>query len=895
MMHNRNLFKEISKGKYHSAIFTSYSFNMYYWDIQVAKTLRNKGIEHISAIVDDNCLSEQFNSFCMDMSSKRAKGYSIHGYRSILAFHPKIIFLAGQNSILAFIGSGNVTSSGHGLNLEVWTPIAIESVDDAAYPLICDIWSYISSIYSQLGEEARRFSSAVYDNCQLLYNYEDSIGKEYLNIDGIAMKFMSNYGSQNIFNQISKWVNDDKISDITIMTPFYDGKNKLINELNNKYHPQKIRLIYQNQFGSVPSLNNIPLSVEMYNWNDCLLDGEEKGLKRDFHAKCIVLKGDQSNYMFVGSANASLAALGGEKIHSLNHEAIIAFKSKDIDFWHETGVKLGKKSQPTITDTPNGNENKKIQKDIPIWLQEVTYSGNTAKLVYSSKSEYPEISITFYSSTGEQISSYKSKLDTGSNISISIEIKYSKIPLFAVITDSASGIVLSNKQFAISSVAMADRDPSPISLEFRRRCHDIENGNIINSGVCKFLSDVCLCNSGSAIVKASKTLNKQDKGKTDDQSKSDDFTSYFEYKKGVDESLKQSNIKYTNAIRREQNLLGSILAFIKNENDKKASTKYDSEEDTEDTRYSSGKDKTKSEIIATPAGIDTLKKIAKKLHKIFVDYIDKLVDVIESIRPKIDELTELNKAFLSMLVIGGYLNYHKALSSQTEDKITTDLPIKFTIKGYSITEILYSITSLYGLLIIKANSNQEDSSFMSQGRKRMFELGCTLLSVCDILNKDNPEYYAIMICKNTALLNLATGSKYDLDSQSVSKTAEYLYDYYGGSILKNCELDSVEVTNAISANLQIIKDAQIVEIGSNKTKKINSSNISDFILFHKELGYLYAQSFIKNSRIVIPLSCTGLYDPITGLYKVFKEYIEQENSYLYKAFDIDTGKEYSCR
>lgn len=191
--------------------------------------------------------------------------------------------------------------------------------------------------------------------------------------------------------------------------------------------------------------------------------------------------------------------------------------------------------------------------------------------------------------------------------------------------------------------------------------------------------------------------------------------------------------------------------------------------------------------------------------------------------------------------------------------------------------------------------NQEDSSFMSQGRKRMFELGCTLLSVCDILNKDNPEYYAIMICKNTALLNLATGSKYDLDFQSISRTAEYLYDYYGDSILKNCELDSVEVTNAISANLQIIKDAQIVEIGSNKTKKINSSNISDFILFHKELGYLYAQSFIKNSRIVIPLSCAGLYDPITGLYKVFKEYIEQENSYRYKAFDIDTGKEYSCR
>lgn len=895
MMHNRNIFKEISTGKYHSAIFTSYSFNMYYWDSQVVKSLRNKGIEHISAIIDDNCLSEQFNLFCMEMSNIRPKGYSIHGYRSNFAFHPKIIFLAGEKSILALVGSGNITSSGHGLNLEVWTPIAVESVDDAVYPLICDIWSYISSIYSQLGEEARRFSSAVYDNCRLLRNYKDFLGKEYVNIDGVAMKFMSNNSDKNIFNQISKWVNEDIIFDITIMTPFYDFTNKLINELNNKYHPKKIRLIYQDQFGSTPSIKNIPPSVEMYNWNDCIFDDEEKGLKRNFHAKYIVLKGKKYNYLFAGSANASLAALGGEKIRSLNHEALIAFKSKDIDFWNETSIKLDKKSQPIITDISSDKEDKKVQKDIPIWLQEVAYCGNTANLVYSSTSDYPDVFIAFYSSTSEQILSYKSTLNSGSNISLSIGINFDKIPLYAVIIDPSSGIVLSNRQFAISSSAMADRDPSPINLEFRRRCYNIENGDIINFGVCKLLSEICLSNSSNKLVKANRTLNTQDKGKNDVLSKLDDFTSYSEYKKGVDESLEQSKVKYTNDIRREQTLLGSILSFIKNENDKNANKKYDTEEDIKGTRHSSSKDKTKSEIIATVAKIDTLKKIANKLYIVFDAYIDKLVDYTASIRPKIDELTELNKAFLSMLVIGGYLNYYKALSRQTEGNITTDLPIMFTSKGYSITEIIYSIISLYGLLIIKANPNQEDFSIISQGRKRMFELGCTLLSVCDVLNKDNPEYHTIQICKNTALLNLAVGSKYELDSRSIYRSAEYLYDYYGDSILKNCELDSVAVTKAINTNLQIIKKAQIIEIGSHETMKINTYNISKFILFHKELGHLYAQSFIKNSRIVIPLSCVGIYDSETGLYKILKEYIEQEDRYIYKAFDIDTGKEYSCK
>ena len=60
-MKERRIFEEIQGGnKYHSAIFTTFSFNMYYWDIQVIKELRSKGIEHISALIDEQCLSEQF-------------------------------------------------------------------------------------------------------------------------------------------------------------------------------------------------------------------------------------------------------------------------------------------------------------------------------------------------------------------------------------------------------------------------------------------------------------------------------------------------------------------------------------------------------------------------------------------------------------------------------------------------------------------------------------------------------------------------------------------------------------------------------------------------------------------------------------------------------------------
>ena len=59
MIDYRQLIKEIPAGKFHSALMTSYSLNLYYWDIQFMRTLSGKGINYVSAIVDSDCLSEE--------------------------------------------------------------------------------------------------------------------------------------------------------------------------------------------------------------------------------------------------------------------------------------------------------------------------------------------------------------------------------------------------------------------------------------------------------------------------------------------------------------------------------------------------------------------------------------------------------------------------------------------------------------------------------------------------------------------------------------------------------------------------------------------------------------------------------------------------------------------
>ena len=134
MISQRELIKEIPSGRFHSALMTSFSINLYYWEIQLLRSLAGKGINFVSALVDSDCLSEQLLKYSQAFSGKKPLDFSLHGYKMKGAFHPKIQFYAGRESVLALVGSGNLTIMGHGRNLEVWCPVLVDNIKSPAYP-----------------------------------------------------------------------------------------------------------------------------------------------------------------------------------------------------------------------------------------------------------------------------------------------------------------------------------------------------------------------------------------------------------------------------------------------------------------------------------------------------------------------------------------------------------------------------------------------------------------------------------------------------------------------------------------------------------------------------------------------------------------------------------------
>ena len=239
MIEQIELIKNIPAGKFHSALMTSFSINLYYWEMQLLKNLSGKGINYVSAIVDSDCLSDQLLKFSKAFHGKKPMEFSLHGYKSNGAFHPKIQFYAGNENVLVLIGSGNLTISGHGKNMEVWTPVMINSTDSPAYPFVRDVWNYLTKIYEGLGYEACNIIRTIKENCNLLQD-EYTANKAEHRIDSDCIIRLFTDGEKALFQQCEEWIGEERIKAITILSPFYDSRAELVNALYKRFAPESI-------------------------------------------------------------------------------------------------------------------------------------------------------------------------------------------------------------------------------------------------------------------------------------------------------------------------------------------------------------------------------------------------------------------------------------------------------------------------------------------------------------------------------------------------------------------------------------------------------------------------------------------------------------------------------
>ena len=831
MIGSRRLINEIPSGKFHSALMTSYSINLYYWESQLLKTLSKKGINYVSAVVDSDCLSEQLYYF-NSARENRAPKFGLHGFKSEGAFHPKIQFYAGKSSILVLVGSGNISISGHGKNLEIWNPIMVDSKESPLLTLVMAVWDYLCKIYRSLGPEAVDIVETVKENCELLRGAIPVDSFDCKVNDELSLRFFAN-GENTLMDQCRDWIGKETIKNVVVMSPFHDKKAAFIENIIDLYHPDVFDVILQKGFGLSPDSDKIPSNVNVMDWGE--LKSALELRQKYFHAKCIFLEGEHNSYLICGSANSSIAAFGRLDGKPINHEACIGYKTPRKSFYELIGI-----NRPSPIDRcklehfPKHESESNDKATLPaLWIKEAAWEYKKIKVTIQFKQALTDLQLSVYSGNRSKVFNYN--IDSiVSDEQLVLPFDAGFIPLLVEAKDK-SGNLISNRQFVISSLSMQENDPSPENSQHRRMCNDLESGRFITDNIFNFIYDILLRKKPTP----SKTPDTDGKDKNKDE-KAHQYESYDAYMSGnkaVDTSVDRMRRAMSSSLK-STILMDSIMSYVTRSSAQKQMSQLDHEE-TENASTSQGRP---TNLVAdvdvyTDAKSDRIKT---KVISMFDKYIEQTLELSHLPKNKQGQLL-LSNAMEKISIILLYIS--RCLSYRYDTETKKDLCIAPIPAGphsvKSLTHYLYKSIDSFSLLAFRYNFGPEDHEYamhrIEELRPSILSFVLAMISVLDWLNEENLAYQEYsLLYKHSSLMNI----KKAIGMDDYIPTESDVFSTIDCPIQEMSGFDQSLIESIIKSNIDLL------------------INGSDRVYFSEEYGYVS----LKPHKLGMYYPCSLIFD-----------------------------------
>jgi hypothetical protein len=339
----RNILELIGnhRGKYHSCILTCYNFDFSFFEEQVLPKLRTANIKNINVFADGHFL-EQAQELTTGREFYFNKTYNFLPVYEKGVFHPKILFLTGLKHGLLIIGSGNITSSGLSTNDEIWGAFHLDNTENENAPIFKAVWDYLQKYTSinygflqQKIEWIKKYSP-------WLDNLPSADGSIYLQTLNQKVHFTANTDNLSIYQQLTNIVPKENLQSITVISPYYDKSGQFIKQLYDDFRPQQMYCIVDTKSGLLPTGLELKYQqiISFFDWGDCIEKYNETVNR--LHAKIIHFKySDESEYMLLGSANASMVAMGSLNQLAHNAEAsLIVSRNQHSSWLTELEIKL---------------------------------------------------------------------------------------------------------------------------------------------------------------------------------------------------------------------------------------------------------------------------------------------------------------------------------------------------------------------------------------------------------------------------------------------------------------------------------------------------------------------------------------------------------------------------
>ncbi len=826
-MKSRILLKEIPKGKFHSAIFTTYSVNLYYLEQQVLPLLGGKDIHYISILCDAKMLTSQLENYGQ-LSQKRKRSYAVQGVHSNGAFHPKLILLAGNDAVLVLIGSGNLTTSGHGKNLEVWNSIYVDRIEDSKYGFILQVWDHIKNLHQELGPAAQNKIKNIEESCYLLSS-QNVIASEaaFFMENGVGISYLSNQSRDSLFQQLTKVIGGEEIEAITIMTPFYDSEGRFIKELDSQFNPNQINVIIQKDFGVLPLKMPQHPKIRFFDWNEVLI---EKLRQSYFHAKNILFKGNTTNFLVSGSANASIAAFGTNHITGTNQESCILYQSSHVDFLEIIGIDI-EVQEVNLNDyqpreVNDEKEDNNYTSSVFIISAEKNYS-NVSLLLKSTIYNVDSIIILFNELGGAKYE--KQVILKKGETNISIDVQSGDSLIYAEVKINSKNA--SNKQFITDINAFEGTNPSPHNRSLNQIRRIIENGNFTTTKIIDYLNTIHNQKQNRYTITSA---SNQEERKNDLPEEKDNELLYMTYAEiqerahEIKDFQKAPHFVEYRGVR----LWDSIFTYLKDSREKIQEAKID-EEETEDVNRSTGRDDSKIHKEKKPISEVNFENIQKKVIKFLEDYLAVLRNKVNDKRSDRPTLIDLSMYLIVLEILLHLFSHKERIHDQDQEKHLIGITFSNTMSSWS--KYVLEIIGLFSIWSIEKSGFKEFESEdymakLKQYQVMAFKTNLCCISLLRIANRyftdKKMQMWLTISLKNIDYIFNSSKLKY-FDS-------EYFISFIPQVVIE--EIGEGEIIDEINKNLSLITYYGVRQ---------NNLTEND-LFFHSEVGFTYVGKVIEN-------------------------------------------------
>jgi hypothetical protein len=825
-MKSRILLKEIPTGKFHSAIFTTYSINLYYLEQQVLPLLGSKGIHYVSILADGTMLSTQLDHYAY-LSQQRKRNYAVHGIQSNGAFHTKLLFLAGPDSVLLLVGSGNLTTSGHGKNLEVWNTVYVNSLDDTKYGFVIQAWNYMKQLHADLGDSANSKLKSIEENCFLLSNGKE-VESSIFDLDTQnQISFHANQTNSSLFSQLSDIIGNEHIKRITIMCPFHDSEGKFIQELNNRYNPGQIDVLVQADFGALPLKMKNQSNVRFFEWTEVM---QEKPRQSYFHAKNIVFEGKAKNYLISGSANASIAAFGTMTIPATNQESCVIYQSTDSDYLELLSIKST--SKPVfLKDYESENESnlsESVELQRSVFIKSAEKNFDAVNLIYQVKHPIKDGIIQLFDPKGKIQFEEMISIEAGEHFQ-QLSIPHGVTLLFAQV--SIKGIATSNKQFITDINAFENTNPSPRNRSLNQIRKLIESGNFSTPKIIDYLNTIYRQKEvKKGISKASEQEERNDEFP---QEKEDDvlYLSYAEIQERAKQIDNQEKIQHYIEYKGVR-LWESIFSYLKESREKELQSKID-EEETEDINSSGGRSEKKEPKPKRSISKSNFEKLKAKVIKFLDSYYDILRQ--KTVDPKSEQpsLIDISMYLIMMEILLHLIGHEETITEEMSKKHLLEIPLSRTRKSWS--NYLIQFIGLFTMwCTLKDGFKDMDSieyrSKLENYKAMAFKTNLSALAIYTNVN----ESYDSKLRKQWLILSLLNSDQAFNSNKSYHFDYEVIMSFFPQNVRK--QFGEAILEEQITKNLDRLRSIE---------RKSDNYSIGDFY-YHPEIGYTYLGKVIQN-------------------------------------------------